>query len=97
MPGRGALQSVSEALSDIRGTNKAEHNAGVSGSDTSAIGGAGRKGASGHGTLDEPAYTRIDAEVTGKPMNDTASGGMMGYDSGFGRTFTGAGSRRKED
>jgi hypothetical protein len=88
MPGRAALNDVSGAETDIRSTRMSGHNpAGISGSDTSAIGGEGRKGASGHGSLDEPPFTRIDTEVVGKPMNGLATGGQTGPDAGYGRTF----------
>ena len=98
MAGRAAMTGTSDALADIHNTRMPGHNNdGVSGTSTSEIGGPGRKGASGHGTLDEPRFTRIDAEVLGKPMNGLATGGQMGPDSGYGRTFSGSGSRRKED
>lgn len=93
MPGRAALTSVDAAMSDIRSTRKGEHNAGISGSDTSEIGGAGRKG----GPMTDPPYTRIDAQVMGKAMNGMATGGVTGYDAGFGRTFGAGGSKRAED
>lgn len=87
MPGRAALTSVEGAMSDIRGTRKGENAAGISGTDTSEIGGAGRKGADGNGRLEMAPHHNICDEVVGKPMNGTATGGTTGYDSGFGRTF----------
>jgi hypothetical protein len=83
-------------MSDIRGTRGMDNGAGQLGTETSAIGGSGRRGGSGEGGLSDPPYTRIDAEVVGKGMNGLAEGGTTGYDSGFGRTFSGAG-RRKQD
>jgi hypothetical protein len=97
MPGRAALNSVDGAMTDIRGTKKGDRGQGISGDQTSAIGGAGRMGMSGEGSLADPMYTRIDKEVIGKGMNGTATGGMTGYNSGDGRTFSGAGSRREQD
>src|ERR1700722_5357736 len=97
MAGQSAGRSTSSTMSDINATRGTDNGAGISGSQNSAIGGTGRKGASGEGTLADPMYTRIDAEVVGKGMNGMADGGQMGVDSGFGRTFSGAGSRRKED
>lgn len=97
MAGRGAFLTTGEAMSEIRSTRGSENNAGISGSDTSAIGGAGRKGASGHGSLDEPMWTRIDSQVMSKSLNGMATGGVTGYDFGYGRTFGSGGSKRKED
>jgi hypothetical protein len=97
MPGRAALNSVDGAETDIRSAKKGDQGQGISGSQTSEIGGAGRKGMSGEGSLSDPMYTRIDGQVLSKPMNGMATGGNTGYVSGDGRTFEGTGSRRKED
>lgn len=74
-------------MSDINATRGADNGAGISGSQNSAIGGAGRKGASGEGSLADPSYTRIDTEIVGKGKNGMATGGQMGVNSGSGRTF----------
>jgi hypothetical protein len=98
MAGQSAARSTADALADERATRMPGHNNdGVSGTSVSEIGGAGRKGASGHGTLDGLDYTRIDGEVVHNAMNGIAEGGQMGVDSGFGRTFKGGAPRRKED
>ena len=87
MAGRAAMMDTSGALSDIRATRGANNGMGISGDATSAIGGEGRRGASGHGSLDNPSYTRIDTQVVNNPMNGIANGGKTGYVSGDGRTF----------
>jgi hypothetical protein len=96
MAGQSAGRSTSSTMMDINATRGSDNGAGISGSQNSAIGGAGRKGASGEGSLADPMYTRIDSEVVGRGMNGMATGGTTGYDSGFGRTFSSS-SRRKED
>lgn len=96
MPGRSALLDLSGAMSDIRSTRGNENTAGISGSDASAIGLMGRRGGDAYGRLADPMYTRIDAEVVHKAMNGMASGAQMGFDSGSGRTFSGA-KKRSED
>jgi hypothetical protein len=70
-------------MSDIRSTRGSENTAGISGSDQSSIGGAGRKG----GAPAAAPNKRIDSEVLSKPMNGMATGGTTGYGSGDGRTF----------
>ena len=97
MPGRAALNSVDGAMTDIRMSKKGDEGQGISGEQTSAIGGAGRMGMSGEGSLADPPYTRIDAQVINKKMNGMATGGTTGYDSGSGRTFSGSPATRKED
>lgn len=96
MAGQSAGRSTSSTMSDINATRGSDNGAGISGSENSSIGGAGRKGGSGEGGLSDPMYTRIDSEVVGKGMNGMATGGQMGVNSGSGRTF-GSSSRRKED
>jgi hypothetical protein len=80
----------------MRSVRKGENTAGISGTDTSAIGGEGRRGGDGYGQLANPMYTRIDGEVLSKPMNGMATGGKLGYVSGMGRTFSGAGKRKQD-
>jgi len=63
-----------------------ENDSGVSGSDTSAIGGAGRKGASGHGSLDEPTWVDVAAKLK-SGHGGMGDSGQMGYDSGAGMTI----------
>lgn len=89
MAGRSANMGVDGSMSDIRSTKKSDQGQGISGDQTSAIGGAGRMGMSGEGSLADPIYTRIDDQVVKKPMNENAEGGMTGYSFGFGRTFRG--------
>jgi len=95
MPGRGALLDIGAAKSDITSVRTHENDTGVSGTDTSAIGGAGRMGASGHGSLDEPAFinvadmlknTKNPTNIVGNERSPMTSG-EIGYDSGSGRTF----------
>jgi hypothetical protein len=86
MPGRGALLDISAAKADISSTRMHENDTGVSGSDTSAIGGSGRKGASGHGSLDEPTFLNV-AEKLKSGHGGMGDSGQMGYDSGAGMTF----------
>lgn len=86
MPGRASLLDISGAKSDIAATRGADNGAGISGMETSMIGGAGRKGGSGEGGLSEAPTTRVDTEFMSK-INGMATGGEMGYDSGSGRTF----------
>lgn len=83
MPGRAAMTSISEAKSDISSTRMHENDTGVSGTDTSAIGGEGRKGASGHGSLDEPSFVNV-AERLKSGHGGMANSGQTGYDSGAG-------------
>lgn len=82
MPGRAGLMSIAEAKSDIAST-KMGGDTGVSGSDTSAIGGAGRMGASGHGSLDDPTFVNV-AERLKSGHGGMANSGQTGYDSGAG-------------
>lgn len=96
MPGRSALLDLSGAMSDIRSTRAGENTAGISGSDTSPLGLMGRRGGDGYGQLADPMYTRIDGEVVNKGMNGMASGAQMWFNSGSGRTFSGA-KKRSED
>lgn len=96
MPGRSALLDLSGAMSDIRSTRGSENTAGISGSDTSPLGLMGRRGGDAYGQLADPMYTRIDAEVVMKGMNGMASGAQMGFDSGSGRTFSGARKRAQD-
>jgi hypothetical protein len=109
MPGRAALSGIEAAKADIRSTRMHENDAGVSGSDTSEIGNDGRKGASGHGTLDDPMYLRIDAEILSKPRAGLATSGEQGIgadgtqadykatSNAQGITFSGGAARRRED
>jgi len=83
MPGRAAMTSIAEAKSDISSTRLHENDTGVSGTETSAIGGEGRKGASGHGSLDEPAFVNV-AERLKSGHGGMANTGQSGYDSGSG-------------
>lgn len=80
------MTGISEVKSDISSTRMHENDTGVSGSDTSAIGGAGRKGASGHGSLDDPSYVNV-AEALKGGRGSMANTGQTGYDSGAGTTF----------
>jgi hypothetical protein len=59
---------------------------GVSAEDTSAIGGAGRKGGAGEGPEIAP-HKNICTEFMAKMGQGSASTGQSGPDSGFGRTF----------
>lgn len=83
MPGRAALMNISEAKSDIASTRMHENDTGISGTDTSAIGGAGRMGASGHGSLDDPMFVNV-AEKLKSGHGGMANTGQTGYDSGAG-------------
>jgi hypothetical protein len=83
MPGRAALMSIAEAKADISSTRMHENDTGVSGSDTSTIGGMGRMGASGHGSLDEPTFVNV-AERLKSGHGGMANSGQTGYDSGAG-------------
>lgn len=109
MPGRGALLDIAAAKSDIRSVRMWENDTGVAGSDTSEIGNDGRKGASGHGMLDDPMYTRIDANILSNPRPGLATTGEQGIgadgtqanwketSNAQGITFKTPGSKRKED
>lgn len=88
MPGRGAFLTHEEAKSQASAVRTHENDTGVSGTDTSAIGGMGRKGASGHGSLDEPVFIDVAAALKGGGSG-MATTGETGYDSGAGRTFPG--------
>jgi hypothetical protein len=83
MPGRAGLLDIAGAKADISSTRMHENDTGVSGSDTSAIGGEGRKGASGHGSLDEPTFVNV-AERLKSGHGGMADSGQTGYDSGAG-------------
>lgn len=84
MPGRAAMSSLSSVMADIRSTRNHENDAGVSGSDTSAIGGEGRKGASGEGSLSDPAWKNVTSMRSG---SGNAKTGETGQNSGSGRTL----------
>jgi hypothetical protein len=77
------MLTIAEAKADISSTRMHENDTGVSGSDTSAIGGEGRKGASGHGSLDEPTFVNV-AERLKSGHGGMANSGQTGYDSGAG-------------
>lgn len=86
MPGRAGLMSIAEAKADISSTRMHENDTGVSGTDTSMIGGEGRKGASGHGSLDDPTFVNV-AEKLKSGHGGMANTGKTGYDSGSGTTI----------
>lgn len=86
MAGRAAMTSTSSAMSDISMAKKGDQGQGISGSQTSAIGGAGRMGGSAEGP-DVARHCRVDEEFFGKKVNGNATGGNTGYNSGSGRTF----------
>ena len=109
MPGRAGLMTITEAKGDIHSLRSGENDTGVAGTDTSAIGNDGRMGASGHGTLDDPSYLRIDAEILSRPRGGMGSDGEQGVGAdgteadwkatrnAQGRIFSAGAGRRKED
>jgi hypothetical protein len=116
MPGRAALTDIAGVKSDIMSIQKGENPAGagklVAGGmeATSKIGGEGRMGGDAYGSLTDPMYTRIDAEVvSGGATGAMATKGQAGIGGDgtlashrenemlAGRTFTGRGRKRKED
>ena len=86
MPGRAALLGTGSAMSDINTCKKGDQGQGISGMQTSAIGGAGRMGGSAEGG-DAAPHKNVAEEFFGKKVNGNATGGNTGYNSGSGRTF----------
>jgi hypothetical protein len=85
MSGRSANESISAAKSTIHSLRSGENSAGISGTDTSAIGGEGRKGADGYGSL-EMAPTKSITSLAGGGSGK-AKKGEMGVGYGEGETF----------
>lgn len=85
MAGRAALLSIAQAKSDIHSVKMHENPSGVGGTDTSAIGGAGRMGADADGSLMDPHW-RKPHEALGRPEGNAKKGEQHpGY--GVGETF----------
>lgn len=80
MAGQAALgKGISSTLADIHSVRETAHDSGVGGTDTSAIGGAGRKG-----NAEMPMWK--DVKSMGRKSGN-ASTGQTGPDSGFGQTL----------
>ncbi len=85
MPGRAGMTSISAVKSDMNSI-KAGGTSGVSGSEVSAIGGAGRNGADGEGNLNAPTYRKPNEAMPMTGGNATA--GETGMNSGgAGKSF----------
>lgn len=80
MPGMGAIRGKDGAKAD--GASARSGIGGISGEETSAVGGAGRKGGPGEGPDMAPYHCMNDMELGGE-----ATTGTMGYGSGYGKTF----------
>lgn len=81
MSGQSALNSVSSVKSTISSLHTM---GGVTASDTSAIGGSGRKGGPGEGPEIAPHKNICDEFMAS--MGGEATGGVTGYNSGSGKT-----------
>jgi len=82
MAGQSAGGSLSVTKSNIAAVKSGM--GGISGMETSAIGGEGRKGGPGEGP-DMPKPHRICDELTAR-MGGEATTGKTGYNSGYGHT-----------
>jgi hypothetical protein len=84
MPGRAALTDIAGVKADITSIQMGENPAGAGklaagGMEaTSKIGGEGRMGGDAYGSLTDPMYTRIDAEVVGNSTGAMATKGQAG-------------------
>jgi hypothetical protein len=83
MAGQSAGKSTGSVMSEISSICE---RGGVSAEETSAIGGAGRRGSDGYGSSSMAPKHRIDEEFMAK-SGGNASTGQTGPDSGFGKTF----------
>lgn len=81
MAGQGAGNSISSVMGAI---NSIKDHGGISEMETSAIGGAGRKGGAGEGPEVAKSH-RICDEFTAR-MGGEATTGVMGVNSGYGHT-----------
>ena len=111
MPGRAALTDIAGVLSDIKSIQMTGNPAGAADlqGEYSAIGNDGRMGSDAYGNLTDPMYTRIDAQIVGSTRPGLATVGEQGVGAdgteadykaernAQGRTFSGGGSRRRED
>lgn len=85
MAGRAGMTSIAAVKADITSVRIHENDAGISGTDTSAIGGEGRKGVSGDGSLSDPAYK--DVRTLASKGSGMAKTGETGMNSGSGKTL----------
>jgi len=82
----GQLANKSSVLGDIHSTRTGSMAAGVMGSETSAIGGEGRRGGAATGGLSEAPKKSVLSMMSGGGTG-MANGGKTGYNSGSGRTL----------
>jgi hypothetical protein len=80
MPGRAALTNIEAVRSDIRSIQMTGNPSGAGDSmgEYSEIGNDGRKGSDAYGSLTDPTYLRVDAEILGKPRAGLATSGEQG-------------------
>lgn len=110
MPGRGSLLDISAVRSEIRSIQMTGNPAGVGDQmgEYSPIGNDGRMGSDAYGTLEDPTFTRIDAELVGQQGHMATKGQQMIGPDGTqvshmqnptlnGRTFHGGKPKRRED
>lgn len=83
MAGQSALKSTGSVKGEIASIKE---RGGISMEETSAIGGAGRRGSDGHGQMVMAPYHRVDTEFMSK-TGGSASTGQTGPNSGSGKTF----------
>jgi hypothetical protein len=86
MAGRSANESVSAAKATIKSLYEGVAGVGGSESETSMIGGEGRKGSDAYGELTHPMMTRIDQHWE---ESGDAKKGQMGVGYGVGRQWGG--------
>lgn len=81
MAGQASGKSTSSVMNEI---SSIREKGGVTASETSAIGGAGRKGGAAEGPEVAP-HKNICSDFLGR-MGGNATTGTTGYDSGYGHT-----------
>jgi hypothetical protein len=86
MAGRSAITTVSQARSEAAAVRGGQ--GGVTTTETSEIGGEGRKGADGYGRLEMAPHVRIDHEAANM-THGMAKTGETGMNSAYGKTFSG--------
>lgn len=75
----GSLSNTKSAIAEVR------ERGGISDSETSMIGGMGRKGSDGNGEMVAAPHKNIADEFRGR-MGGNATTGMTGPNSGYGHT-----------
>jgi hypothetical protein len=111
MPGRAALTDIAGVRADINSIQMTGNPAGAGDQigEYSEVGNDGRKGADAYGSLTDPSYLRVDAEIVMRPRGGMATDGEQGigadgteadYKSSRnaqGRTYSSGAPKRKQD